>query len=59
MIVEDNGVGCPHGFQRGGGLGAMTRRLHEIGGRLFIQAQPHFRLTAVVEGAKTARCPRR
>ena len=59
MIVEDNGVGCPHGFQRGGGLGAMTRRLHEIGGRLFIQAQPHFRLTAVVEGAKTARRPRR
>ena len=51
-MVHDDGA-------RGGGLGAMTRRLHEIGGRLFIQAQPHFRLTAVVEGAKTARCPRR
>jgi len=37
----------------------MPKVLHEIGGRLFIQAQPHFRLTAVVEGAKTARRPRR
>ena len=55
MTVEDNGSGCPHGFQCGGGLGAMMRRLHEVGGRLFIQARPHFKLEAVVKGRKAQR----
>lgn len=52
MVIEDNGAGCPHGFQRGGGLSAMSRRLHEIGGKLSIQARPHFKLAAVVEAKK-------
>lgn len=55
MVVEDNGAGCPHGFQRGGGIEAMTHRLHEIGGKLFIQARPHFRLVAVVEAKMAAK----
>lgn len=55
MTVEDNGSGCPYGFQCGGGLDAMMRRLHEVGGRLFIQARPHFKLEAVVKGRKAQR----
>lgn len=55
MIVEDNGAGCPHTIRPGGGIRAMARRLHEIGGQLSIQPCPHFKLAAVIEPKRPER----
>lgn len=55
MIVEDNGAGCPHTIRPGGGIRAMARRLHEIGGQLSIQPRPHFKLAAVIEPKRPER----
>jgi signal transduction histidine kinase len=48
MTVTDNSIIPPKKIKPGGGITGMTSRLAELGGEIYIETSPRFKLTATV-----------